>query len=139
MRCALTKKKKGECPRVFFLAPADTSSWSRLEKIKQAGVPTKNVHLFFLCRMFFEELKRHRHHPRSGATSQGTLRGNEHECSECIGIKQPRVYHEILRNRHCLSGFPIPICVAVERRRRKIAGSRSRCRYYYITSRSFGE
>lgn len=83
------------CPRVFFLVPADMSSMSAVQKIDKFSVFTKNMHLFFLCRMFLEEIKRglqQKQKQKQGINVQLTTPNlNGHECSEAIDIKQPRV------------------------------------------------
>ena len=48
---------EGRCPRGFFLVPTNKETWSWTKRADCFSLYTRNVQLFFVCRMFFEELK----------------------------------------------------------------------------------
>ncbi|CAN0164065.1 unnamed protein product [Pylaiella littoralis] len=92
---AVRMHQEGEhCPRVFFLLPADKSSWSRMKRIERLGLFTKNMDLFFLCRKFLEEIKpglqQQQQQQQQGGNVSDIPNLHGHECSERIEVKLTR-------------------------------------------------
>ncbi|CAN0440960.1 unnamed protein product [Ascophyllum nodosum] len=73
------------CPRVFFVVPADKTKLSRIERATKFNLFTKNMQLYFVCRMFFEDLRKAI--PPLSSTRPTDITW---EYSVPIDIKQPR-------------------------------------------------
>lgn len=89
-----TDQAHTKCPRAFFLVPTDKSGWSWTERADCFSLYTRNVQLFFMCRMFFEELKAataNSKAKRSVLTVRPSTVQLEHEVSEPIPLELPRV------------------------------------------------
>ena len=83
------EEESSKCPQCFFFLPADTSDWSTLQKADCFSIFTKNMQLFFVCRMFFEEL---RVAADRAEAARGTVTGtNSSEISDPIALQMPRV------------------------------------------------
>lgn len=97
------------CPEVFCLVPADTSSWSTLERLERWKIFTKHMRLFFVCTTFFDEIR------ASMSPQPEEARRNNiwDECSEFIDITQPSVRCRLLYSlrsdcaaAHTVRGLP---------------------------------
>ena len=79
------RKRQGRdaCSRVFFIVPADKTKLSRIERAMSFNLFTKNMQLFFVCRMFFEDLRK----------SLSSTRSTDITCEYSVPLdnKQPRV------------------------------------------------
>ena len=83
-----------KCPRGFFLVPADKTKWSWTKQADCFSLYTKNVQLFFVCRMFFEELKAAATTSKADASALIAHHSEvqfDHEFSEPIPLELPRV------------------------------------------------
>lgn len=95
------------CPKGFFLVPADKTLWSLANKVDSFfEIYTRSVDLFFVCRMFFEDLKDCRTEEDAndliGRRSSPTF---DHEFAEPLTIGLPKVMDVAIlighRLRHC--------------------------------------
>lgn len=94
-----------KCPRGFFLVPADKSTWSWTKKADCFSLYTRNVQLFFVCRMFFKELKvaaASLEAGREALTTRHAIVQFEHEFSDPIPLELPKV------NAICFTASPLP-------------------------------
>ena len=95
---------EGECPRGFFLVPADKKTWSLAKRADCLSLYESDVQLFFVCRMFFEELKAAAAMSKAKRDDLIKRRSSEPEFSEPIMLKLPRV-----RERLSLPDIFVPL------------------------------
>lgn len=90
------EEESSKCPQCFFFLPADTRDWSTLKKVDCFSIFTENMHLFFVCRVFFEELRVAA--DRAEAAKNDLTGTSSSEVSDPINLQMPRV-RSLLRQR----------------------------------------
>lgn len=95
---------KGRCPRGFFLVPTDKTAWSWVKQVDCFSLYTKNVDLFFVCRLFFEELKKKTQAERNSLTPLSSQ--YDHELADPIQLQLPRVR---VRRPSCARSLLAPV------------------------------
>ena len=88
------------CPRGFFLVPANKEDWSLAKKVDSFFEAfTRSVDLFFVCRMFFEDLKDCRTEEEANDLLARRSSPNfEHEFAEPLTLELPKVTYVVVGN-----------------------------------------
>lgn len=89
-------QKEGICPQGFILIPKVWKDRSLVEELASFNLYARDVQLFFVCRMFFEELE-------AVADVEDTI--YEHEFSDPMILQLPRVRTQIIHSSNLISLF----------------------------------